>query len=86
MPRRNSLPTVSDSETTGKGVAPGVGLALSVTVGVAIDKINLGVWVSMALGAALGHVGDQQEAEITKRRICTCLRPTYLISQVQIRE
>jgi hypothetical protein len=63
-PRRNSLLTVSDSETTGQGVAlgVGVGLALGVAVGVAIDNIGLGIGVGMALGAALGLVWDQQEA------------------------
>jgi hypothetical protein len=55
---------VSDSETTGKGVALGVavGLALGVGVGVAIDNIGLGIGVGMALGAALGLGWDQQEA------------------------
>ena len=62
--QRHSLPTVSDSETTGQGVALGVGvdLALGVAVGVAIDNIGLGIGVGMALGAALGLVWDQREA------------------------
>ena len=63
-PRRNSLPTMSDSETTGRGVAlgVGVGLTLGVAVGVAIDNIGLGIGVGMALGAALGLAWDRQEA------------------------
>jgi hypothetical protein len=56
--------TVSDSETTGEGIAigVGVGLALGVGVGVAMDNIGLGIGIGMALGAALGLVWDQQGA------------------------
>jgi len=61
---RTLLPTVSDSETTGQGVALGVGIgvALGVGVGAAIDNIGLGIGVGMALGAAFGLFWDQQEA------------------------